>query len=432
MRANRRRGRCAVRHSADRHAQADRRTRHPVPRGNRASCSSGWCTAGYRSREALIIFFGIRARARALGFFLFMATSILDAAQSVLRAGRLRSSATCCRAWCWPALAKRRAAPDPPRRFPTPSTCSSSALKRASGLDQAMQRVGDELAFAYPDLSDELRLINLELRAGKARVEALRNLADRTGVDDICSLVTMLVQTDKFGTSVAQSLRVHSDTVRTKRRQRAEEAAAKTGVKMVFPLVFCIFPAIWVVTHWPGRDQVHPGPRSRWRRNEHERHRCCHRRRQTRRSAAGAAGPDARSRRPGLHLRSGRAAADEDAVRRRGDRASLAERMRLPYAMLEPLIQRARTEQLVEVRGATGSGTAGYRYALTDLGRDRARQYLDMNHYVGPAPVPLAAYVAYDASAAGGARLHRPRSAARGLRAPRHQRRRCSSSSDRR
>ena len=93
--------------------------------------------------------------------------------------------------------------------------------------------------------------LNLELRAGKARPEALRNLADRTGVDDLGSLVTMLIQTDKFGTSVAQALRVYSETLRTKRRQRAEEAAAKTGVKMVFPLVFCIFPAIWVVTIGP-------------------------------------------------------------------------------------------------------------------------------------------------------------------------------------
>ena len=87
--------------------------------------------------------------------------------------------------------------------------------------------------------------------AGKARPEALRNLADRTGVDDLSSLVTMLIQTDKFGTSVANSLRVFSETLRTKRRQRAEEAAAKTGVKMVFPLVLCIFPAIWIVTIGP-------------------------------------------------------------------------------------------------------------------------------------------------------------------------------------
>ena len=93
--------------------------------------------------------------------------------------------------------------------------------------------------------------MGLELLAGTGRSDALRNLADRTGVDDLNSLVAMLIQTDKFGTSVANSLRVFSDTLRTKRRQRAEEAAAKTGVKMVFPLVVCIFPAIWIVTIGP-------------------------------------------------------------------------------------------------------------------------------------------------------------------------------------
>ena len=125
------------------------------------------------------------------------------------------------------------------------------SVEAGLGLDQAILRVGDELRFAHPDLSDELRLVNIELRAGKARTDALRNLADRTGLDDLVSLTTMLIQTDKFGTSVAQSLRVFSETLRTKRRQRAEEAAAKTGVKMVFPLVLCIFPAIWVVTIGP-------------------------------------------------------------------------------------------------------------------------------------------------------------------------------------
>jgi tight adherence protein C len=125
------------------------------------------------------------------------------------------------------------------------------SVEAGLGLDQAIQRVGEEIAFAHRELSDELRLVNLELRAGKGRTDALRALAERTGVDDLSSLVAMLVQTDRFGTSVAQSLRVHADTMRTKRRQRAEEAAAKTGVKMVFPLVFCIFPAIWVVTIGP-------------------------------------------------------------------------------------------------------------------------------------------------------------------------------------
>ncbi len=125
------------------------------------------------------------------------------------------------------------------------------SVEAGLGLDQALQRVSEELAFAHPDLCDELRLINLELRAGTARSDALHNLAKRTMLDDLQSLVTMLVQTDKFGTSVSQSLRVHSESLRTKRRQRAEEAAAKTGAKMVFPLVICIFPAIWVVTLGP-------------------------------------------------------------------------------------------------------------------------------------------------------------------------------------
>ena len=121
-------------------------------------------------------------------------------------------------------------------------------MEAGLGLDQAIARVGAELAFAYPELSDELRLINLELRAGKARSEALRNLADRTGVEDLSSLVTMLIQTDKFGTS-AQSLRMLGDAPHE--TASAPRNAAKTGVKMVFPLVFCIFPAIWVVTIGP-------------------------------------------------------------------------------------------------------------------------------------------------------------------------------------
>ena len=136
-------------------------------------------------------------------------------------------------------------------RSPTCSTCWSSASRPASGSTRRCRASAPSWRSPIPSSSDELRLINLELRAGKARSEALRNLADRTGVDDLSSLVTMLIQTDKFGTSVAQSLRVYSETLRTKRRQRAEEAAAKTGVKMVFPLVFCIFPAIWVVTIGP-------------------------------------------------------------------------------------------------------------------------------------------------------------------------------------
>ena len=118
-------------------------------------------------------------------------------------------------------------------------------------LDQALMRVGQDLHHAHPDLSDEFHLVNLEMRAGKPRAEALRNLVDRTGVDDIRSLVGTLIQTDRFGTSVAQALRVHSDSLRTERRQRAEEQAAKTTIKMVPPLVMFVLPSIIFVTIGP-------------------------------------------------------------------------------------------------------------------------------------------------------------------------------------
>jgi tight adherence protein C len=124
-------------------------------------------------------------------------------------------------------------------------------------LDQALTRVGKDLHHAHPDLSDEFHLVNLEMRAGKPRAEALRNLVDRTGVDDIRSLVGTLIQTDRFGTSVAQALRVHSDSLRTARRQRAEEQAAKTTIKMVPPLVLFILVPFLFVTVGPALIQAY-------------------------------------------------------------------------------------------------------------------------------------------------------------------------------
>lgn len=119
------------------------------------------------------------------------------------------------------------------------------------GLDQALLRVSEELHKVHPALSDELQLVSTEMRLGKTRTDALRELARRTGVDDIKALVAMLVQTERFGTSIAQSLRVHSDDLRMKRRQRAEEMAAKISVKMVPVLVFFIFPALMIVVIGP-------------------------------------------------------------------------------------------------------------------------------------------------------------------------------------
>jgi tight adherence protein C len=205
--------------------------------------------AGYRGAEALPVFIGARLGCALFAFGL-MSTPLVVARPNVLLA--LVSAAL---GYVLPGMVLARMAKKRQHKIRLALADALDLLvvsvEAGLGLDQALQRVGEELAFAHKDLSDELRLVNLELRAGKARPDALRNLADRTGVDDLSSLVAMLIQTDKFGTSVAQSLRVHSDTLRTKRRQRAEEAAAKTGVKMVFPLVFCIFPAIWVVTIGP-------------------------------------------------------------------------------------------------------------------------------------------------------------------------------------
>jgi len=124
-------------------------------------------------------------------------------------------------------------------------------LEAGSSLDQAIVKASNELEVAHPALADELKLITIEIRAGKPRIDAMKNFADRTKVQDVRALVSMLVQTDRFGTSVAQALRTHAETSRTKRRQRAEERAAKLGVKLVFPLVFLLFPALYVVILGP-------------------------------------------------------------------------------------------------------------------------------------------------------------------------------------
>jgi tight adherence protein C len=119
------------------------------------------------------------------------------------------------------------------------------------GLDQGLHRVGQEIYITCPELSDELKLMNMEARFGKSRADSLRDLGNRTGVEDIKTAVAMLIQTDRFGTDLARALRVHSDTMRVKRRQRAEELAAKASVKMVPALVFFIFPAMFVVILGP-------------------------------------------------------------------------------------------------------------------------------------------------------------------------------------
>jgi len=129
-------------------------------------------------------------------------------------------------------------------------------MEAGLGLDQAIVNVSRELALSHPEISQELSLVNLEMRAGKRRQEALKNLADRTGEPEIRKLVATLIQADRFGTSIADSLRAHSDFMRVRRRQQAEERAAKVGVKLVFPIFFFILPAMLVVAAGPGLLQL--------------------------------------------------------------------------------------------------------------------------------------------------------------------------------
>ena len=124
-------------------------------------------------------------------------------------------------------------------------------VEAGGGLDQAIAKTADELQIAHPLLSDQLRMMTTEIRAGRPRLEAFHNFSARTGIDEVRTLVSMLTQTDRFGTSIGQALRTHADTARTIRRQEAEERAAKVSVKLVFPLALCLFPPLYVAAFGP-------------------------------------------------------------------------------------------------------------------------------------------------------------------------------------
>ena len=141
--------------------------------------------------------------------------------------------------------------------FPDALDLMTVCVEAGLGTEAAMMRVSEDLQFKSPALADEMRLVNLELRAGSDRERALRNLAIRTGVEEVDGFVTMISQAERFGTSIAASLRIHAEMLRTRRRQRAEEAAAKIALKLLFPLIFCIFPSLMVVLMGPAMIQVY-------------------------------------------------------------------------------------------------------------------------------------------------------------------------------
>jgi tight adherence protein C len=141
--------------------------------------------------------------------------------------------------------------------FPDALDLMTVCMEAGLGTEAALNRVADDMVHKSEVLSDELRLVNLELRAGAPRDRALRNLAIRTGVEEVDGFVSMIIQAERFGTSIAQSLRVHADMLRTRRRQKAEEAAAKIALKLLFPLIFFIFPSLMLVLMGPAMIQIY-------------------------------------------------------------------------------------------------------------------------------------------------------------------------------
>jgi tight adherence protein C len=209
--------------------------------------------AGYREARHMTIYQGIRVLFAAVGFVSVLVISGVKSPPLLVRLTGL--------GFFIPRFFLKRMIRERQTRIrlgmPDALDLTVICVEAGLSLDQAMMRVGEDLKHAHAELSDEFYLMNLELRAGKPRAEALRNLYNRTGVDDIKALVTTLVQTDRFGTSIAQALRVHSDSLRTERRQRAEEQAAKTTIKMVPPLVVFVLPSIIIVTLGPAIIQLY-------------------------------------------------------------------------------------------------------------------------------------------------------------------------------
>jgi tight adherence protein C len=217
------------------------------------SRARGWLIqAGYREPQHVTIYVGSRILLAFLGF-------VTVAAISQFRSLPLLVSVTAL-GFFIPRFVLKRMIKKRQRRIelglPDALDLTVICVEAGLSLDQALMRVGNELSYAHPELSGELHLVNLEMRAGKPRMEALHNFHARTDVDDIRALVTTLIQTDRFGTSIAQALRVHSDSLRTERRQRAEEAAAKTTIKMVVPLVLFVLPSLIFVTLGPAVIQL--------------------------------------------------------------------------------------------------------------------------------------------------------------------------------
>ncbi len=216
--------------------------------------------AGYRRESAIIIFFGTKAFLAVLFVVIFWIIRI-SMFKLITPLNLMLLSVTLAligfylpNLWLLLKIARRKEKIT--EGFPDALDLMVVCVEAGTGLDAAINRVGEEMKLNNKVISEEFKLLGLELRAGKPRAEALRNLALRTDIEDVNSLVTLLIQTEKFGTSIGQALRVYSDSMRTKRRQRAEEMAAKLPVKLVFPLVFFIFPSLFIVILGPAAIKI--------------------------------------------------------------------------------------------------------------------------------------------------------------------------------
>ncbi len=211
--------------------------------------------AGFRKRNALVLFFGSKALCAICLSVGFIAAILLFHVKISIPLAILL--VVLCSLYgfflpnLWLAWKTSRRKDDIMRGFPDALDLLAVCVEAGMGLDGGIKRVGEEMRFSNRSISEEFRILNLEMRAGKERKDAMRSMADRIDLEDVSSWVTLLIQTDKLGTSIAQALRVQSDSLRIKRTQRLEELAAKVPVKLLFPTIFLIFPSIFVAILGP-------------------------------------------------------------------------------------------------------------------------------------------------------------------------------------
>lgn len=230
-----------------------------LPTGqDKEALQSGLIRAGIRTPNATMLFLGAKVVGAAvcgIGWITVnfaLARPIGSAIMSGLVAGLVGFYLPTIWLWARGEERKGRIQSALPDALDLLVVCVEAGL----GLTAAIERVGREITVASPALSDEFLVVNQEIRTGLSRSDALRRLARRTGVEDLYALSAMLIQADKLGTSIAQSLRAHAESMRTKRRQRAEQQARKAGIKLAFPLVFLIFPALLIVILGPAAIQL--------------------------------------------------------------------------------------------------------------------------------------------------------------------------------